>query len=603
MQRLASVLGILCVVAAAGCSKKSNDDQAPPAPAPAKAQAPAFDPAALASAIGIAPGAVMPDDDAGADAVATGEGELELRRLGAELFEPHKGELKLWAGDQVRTGAGGSATIVLADQSVVELAEQTAVAIGDRDAGADPASSVAVLYGVARFSVSPRGPGEGPFLVFTPAGVVAAKGTTYGVGVAVDGSARVAVEEGEVEVAGQADPTATVSVPADQQLVISPAGELPKPAAVEGDWGAWRDGTEADADPKVLVRDHRAQLDVLVPAIDADYGELADLTTEAHGIGGQAADYEAAGNTAGYADVEPGWGASIEASFLASLRLEQLTFAALSHAYIAEELYARHPDQVGPIWVDVRPRIRGAVLYEKKYEAAVHADVAPIRPLYYRHHPRGRAHAAAVAVTLPPFYRGKLKPLPDGAVRARLKMKVYRPMFTPAVDHKKTVIVAAPPVGWRAKVQVAPHAHAHGRWYARPATPRARLMVGVKVVNPLRPVFRAAAAPIKRAALKVELRGHGQGRAHMGVRGRMHKPSRVEMRAGGGAGAKVKVKAVGPRGKVKAGVVVEPRASVPLPKVKMPKVKVPKVKAGVRVKAGGRLKIGGPKKRGGKKKH
>ncbi len=350
MQRLATILGILWVVAAAGCSKKSDGDKAPTATAPeAKTEAPSFDPAALAAAIGIAPGAVLPDDDAGADAVATGDGELQLRRLGAELFEPQKGDLKLWAGDQLRTAAGATATIVLADQSVVELAEETAVAIGDRDAGADPASSVAVLYGVARFSVSPRGAGEGPFLVFTPAGVVAAKGTTYGVGVAVDGSARVAVEEGEVEVAGQADPTATVAVPADQQLVISPAGELPKPAAVDGDWGSWRDGTEVDADPEVLVRDHRAQLDVLVPAIDTDYGELVDLTTETQGIEGQAADYEAAGNTAGYADVEPSWGASIEASFLASLRLEQLTFAALSHAYIAEELYARHPDQVEPI--------------------------------------------------------------------------------------------------------------------------------------------------------------------------------------------------------------------------------------------------------------
>ncbi len=180
-------------------------------------------------------------------------------------------------------------------------------------------------------------------------------------------------------------------------------------------------------------------------------------------------------------------------------------------------------------------------------------------------------------------------------------MKVYRPRFTPAVDRGKTVIVAAPPVGWRAKVKVAPHAHANGRWYVRPAAPRARLVVGVKVVNPLKPVFHATAAPVKRSALKVTLRGNARGRAHMGVRGRVPKPGRAEMKAGGGARAKIKVKAgavvAPPRGRVKAGVVVKPRASVPLPKVKMPKVK-----AGVRVKAGASLKIGGPKKRGGKKK-
>jgi hypothetical protein len=97
--------------------------------------------------------------------------------------------LPLYAGDQLRTGTEGTATVAMADETTVELAEDSVIAVGDRNAGADPAASVAVLYGVARFSVADRGPGEGPFLVYTSSGIVGTRGTTYAVGVAATGEA------------------------------------------------------------------------------------------------------------------------------------------------------------------------------------------------------------------------------------------------------------------------------------------------------------------------------------------------------------------------------------------------------------------------------
>src|SRR6266545_3309060 len=224
MRRSAALLAVACLLGGAGCSKdeeKKGPDTTAAGPAGAPASEPAkdedkekpsapsgdgsADPAALAKRVGVEPGPIEYGPDEGAAAVvASAQGKVEIRRVGTETWEETKAEAQLHEGDQVRAAEGGLVTVTLVDESSIEVAEESAVAIGSRQATADPASSAAVLYGVARFSVAARAPGEGTFMVFTPGGVVATKGTIYTVGVAASGVSRVGVEEGDIEVAGSA---------------------------------------------------------------------------------------------------------------------------------------------------------------------------------------------------------------------------------------------------------------------------------------------------------------------------------------------------------------------------------------------------------------
>src|SRR5687767_6671509 len=131
---------------------------------------------ALSARVGVEAGPVERPEGASA-VLASMRGRVELRRLGEELFAQATTGTRLASGDQLRTAEASTAGIVFADSSSVELAEDSVLAIGSRVATADPASSAAVLSGVARFSAAPRAPGEGPFLVSTAAGVIATRGT------------------------------------------------------------------------------------------------------------------------------------------------------------------------------------------------------------------------------------------------------------------------------------------------------------------------------------------------------------------------------------------------------------------------------------------
>src|SRR5687768_6458216 len=87
----------------------------------------------LSTKIGVEPGALQPEADEGAEAALTARtGTVQLRRAGEDEFaDAPAGDVELNGGDQVRTAAESTATLVLSDESTVELAEETAIAIGD----------------------------------------------------------------------------------------------------------------------------------------------------------------------------------------------------------------------------------------------------------------------------------------------------------------------------------------------------------------------------------------------------------------------------------------------------------------------------------------
>lgn len=557
MRRSTSLLAVAGLLAwAAGCeSEKKQDDpkaaasgEAKPGTKPGgdKPAAASGTAAVLAEDIGVEPGGIEPDKDEGGAAVLSAvTGTVEVRRVGVETWEPAKADDELQAGDQVRTGDQSTATVALADQTAIELAEESAIAIGSREATADPASSAGVLYGVARFTAAPRAEGEGPFMVYTPAGIVATRGTVYTVGVVASGQTRVGVEEGEVEVAGAAKLDAPVLVPSGKVIVLAPAGE---PGAVEAagtvDFGAWRDEMEAKVEAEAAARFHAERAAALEAELKVAYAELeaqAQATAEAEAKATAAAD---ASDVAAYEAAAPEIGAGVDASFALSLKLHFLTNALLAHAYVVDSLYVRHPSVVATI-EPVRPQLAASILWQKKLHGVAQLHIRPLRPVYYVHHPVGRVNAKFVAYAIPPFFaKVNLKyAVPD--VRARVKVATYvAPRVKAKAGFKKAIWIGAPKANWhaslKAKIKPAPFKVA---WYVRPAAPRAKVVFGAKASGTLKAVF-VAVPPRPRADAMIRFKGG------VGVR---------DHGAGVGAGVKAGVKApeVDVKGKAAAGVKVK----------------------------------------------
>ncbi|MBZ0231287.1 MAG: FecR family protein, partial [Deltaproteobacteria bacterium] len=198
MHRTLGMCVVCAVLFAAGACNKKNEASQGAAPAEGTATASAGTKApttATAGAVdpGIEAGPIEREAGEGPAAVlAAVSGTVEVRRVGETAYQAAAADTPLYPGDQVRTGEQSTATIAMADESVIEVAEVSTVGVASREGGADPASSAAVLAGLARFTVTSRAPGEGAFKVYTPGGVVMTRAEPVG------------VESGAVDVVGLA---------------------------------------------------------------------------------------------------------------------------------------------------------------------------------------------------------------------------------------------------------------------------------------------------------------------------------------------------------------------------------------------------------------
>jgi hypothetical protein len=503
---------------------------------------PAGDPVAAA---GVEAGGIEHDKEEGAAAVLTAvDGTVEVRAVGKAEFTAAKKDTELYPGDVVRTSDNATATITLADETVIELAEVSTVGIASRDGSADPASGAAVLAGVARFSVSDRAPGEGAFKVYTPTGIVMTKGTVYVVGVAVTGEARVGVESGSVDVIGlgglDAEP---VAVEAEHAATFATDGSVG--GSVEwttDDWGTWRDEAEAEADAAAVVEVHAQALNDLQRELDAAYADMqasADAYADFEAKAAASADAKA---TADYEVIAPEGAATIEASFNLAGLIEALTWSYSAHAELAADVYARHPDEVKTQWVVVEPHADAAILWPKRFEVTSTAYLEPLRFQYYVHHPRGRAHAQFVGVAVPAFYANVEIPDPEPTVvRARVRSHIWIAPEVVVHASARPVWVSAPRPNWRAKVKVRAAApRATVAWYVRPPQIRSHVRFGGEVKS--RWVSRIVVkAPEPRAKLRV----HWKAKADVGSRIRVKAP---DLNAAAKARMNVKITAVGSGG-------------------------------------------------------
>lgn len=610
----AMALGLLV---GAGC-KKSGDPSAKQEPAPGGEAKPTegTKPEAAADATagaGVQAGGIERDATEGAAGVlASVNGTVEVRRVGETTWAAAAADTKLYAGDTVRTAESSTATIALADESTIEVAEVSSVAVASRAGTADPASSAAVLGGLARFTVTPRTPGEGAFRVYTSSGVILTKGTTYGVAVAASGEARVGVESGMVDVIGIAQMDATpVQVEKTTQVTIAAEGKVgataPWPA---DDWGTWRDEADAKIQLTAAIDAHGQALADMNKALVDGYAELEANADAAATFEATAATAAEKNDTAAYEAALPDGAATIDASFSLAGRLEALTWAHASHAALATDLYVRHPTEVQTQWQVVGPRVDNAILWPKRFEVTATAYWEPLRTQYYAHHPRGRMHASFVGMTVPPFYAA-VQPaeIEPATVRTKVKGQIW---IAPELAYKpspRSVWVSAPQADWHAKIKVKPApARAKVAWYVRPATLKSTAMIGAKVtgswqsklaVQPPQPRAALAATwkipvgmKVKLAPPDMSMAATARTKVKLGADGRLVRDHRMGMNAKGQVTG-----AAGMAGDMKGKADVKAPA-MPDVTVKAPDVKA-KVGVGVKTGAGAAAGAGGTAKAAG----
>ena len=169
------------------------------------------------------------------EAVLTSQdGLVEVLPLGAEAWLPVSKTMLVEAGDRIRTGAEGSATLTFFDGSVTELRPMAELSIARMTSRRTGGEKVIVLHqwlGEAHNQVEPLSDAEASrFSVQTASAVMSVRGTTFTVIVEPDGTTHLEVEEGVVAV--QTRDTSVLVSAGEEILVPSPlVSGTPTPAS------------------------------------------------------------------------------------------------------------------------------------------------------------------------------------------------------------------------------------------------------------------------------------------------------------------------------------------------------------------------------------
>jgi hypothetical protein len=487
---LAAAIGALA--SGAGCQKDPVGP--PPTPVVAAPATTGTDVSAISGRVGVKPGGLSyPGVGPEASLMWSEGGTLSVRRAGEDRFVDATVNMPLQAGDEVWTGPHTEATIALADETLVQMAEETAIVIGNRAVAADPASSVGVLYGVARLSVSPRTRGEGAFLTTAGAAVIGAKGTAFAVAVVAGGRVRVGVEHGEIEVAGPRALDKPVTLEPAESVLVEPTGAVGASEPFKrDDWGDWRFAAEDKEAPDAVARFHADHLLGAESRLDASYAVLQKLATTASALTWQAEGSTSPKGTAEYKATATERAAAIEATYRLAGEIARLTYAALSDAFVLGELYARHPKELGVQITEFAQEISGALLYDKKLQLVSAIYLAPLRPAYYAHTATGRARAASLDMPAPTFTQVKLAAIAPAELAKRLPAGLYVVPIIDATTHPHPLWQRAPKLGWDERLTLQPVPPRQGSWYAAPPHVDAHLLAGVPARGALPPSFPTA---------------------------------------------------------------------------------------------------------------
>ncbi|MGD1996892.1 MAG: FecR family protein [Anaerolineae bacterium] len=155
-------------------------------------------------------------------------GVVKVLAAGSETWRSVSEDEPLEEGDRIRTGASSSASLVLFDGSVIELAGETEVAVTQMRSHRDGSGRVIVLsqwVGEMRNRVQPSSGVPSRFEVETPLAIAAVSGTEFTTAVENDGTTHVTVDEGMVNVTAQ---DVTITLKRGQETTVRP-GHPPGP--------------------------------------------------------------------------------------------------------------------------------------------------------------------------------------------------------------------------------------------------------------------------------------------------------------------------------------------------------------------------------------
>ena len=158
-------------------------------------------------------------------------GAVGLMDAGSDTWRSTAAGDQVMAGGRIRTGPLSSATLIFCDGSKTVLQDETEVAVVRMSARRDGDRDIVLRQTLGRtYSRVQRAPGPAShFEIETPAAVAAVRGTEFTTVVAADGTTRVRVTEGLVEVTAQGR---TVTVLDGQETAVYP-GRLPStPASI-----------------------------------------------------------------------------------------------------------------------------------------------------------------------------------------------------------------------------------------------------------------------------------------------------------------------------------------------------------------------------------
>ena len=133
------------------------------------------------------------------------EGDVTLMKPDEDLWLPVDTDIPLEQGDRLRTGADGSAEILLDDGSVVRMEENTDLTLEELVAGHGESrlqSRVALFFGRLLFNIRSLVSRDSRFEVKTPTLVAAVRGTEFVVDTGAGEEGDVGVFEGTVAVQG-----------------------------------------------------------------------------------------------------------------------------------------------------------------------------------------------------------------------------------------------------------------------------------------------------------------------------------------------------------------------------------------------------------------
>ncbi len=170
-------------------------------------------------------------------------GEIALVKGDVWVISPdgtkHKAEQGeiITSEEIIETGANSKAVIKMEDGSEIELGSSTRIQINDPSVEAR--SSLFLFLGRVFAKIIPQKSEEPVFTIESISCVAGVRGTEFDMAVGMDGSALVSVEEGEVELSGEAGPLNLFS---GEEAELTPEGKWQKRKRIkrtEKDWQSW----------------------------------------------------------------------------------------------------------------------------------------------------------------------------------------------------------------------------------------------------------------------------------------------------------------------------------------------------------------------------